>query len=112
MDNLLAKIKNKKFLTNILVYGVIFFMVILLLNWLVKSGQAARNKNQAENFNVYYKKLLEQCDKKKEAYDCCFNSVAHMAAGNFKIAGMGCDPGFKLNLFSCPGSYKWCEMIR
>ena len=27
----------------------------MCINWLIKSGQADRNKNQAENFNVYYK---------------------------------------------------------
>ena len=112
MDNLSDKIKNKKFQKKILIYIIIFVVIILLLNWLIKSGQSNRNKNQAENFNAYYKGLLAQCDKASAAYNCCFNSVAYMAANNFKQAGIGCDPGFKLNMFKCEGSYKWCEMVR
>ena len=112
MDDLLTKIKNKKFQKNILIYFIIFVVIILLLNWLIKSQQANRNQNQVENFNAYYKGLLNQCGKDKEVYNCCFNSVAHMAASNLKIAGIGCEPSFKLNTFNCKGSYKWCEMAR
>lgn len=111
MGNLSDKIKNKRFQKKILIYIIIFVVIILLLNWLAKSEQANR-MNQAENFNVYYKGLLAQCDKASAAYTCCFNSVAYMAANNFKQAGIGCDPGFKLNMFKCEGSYKWCEMVR
>lgn len=111
MNDLLDKLR-KKFLINILIYAVIFVVIIFLLNWLIKSGQADRDKNQAENFNEYYKSLLAQCGEEKEIYDCCFNSVAFMAANNYKIGGIGCDPGFKINTYNCQGSYKWCEMIR
>ncbi|MDO8667700.1 MAG: hypothetical protein Q7K35_01220 [bacterium] len=105
---------NKNFKKNILVYLVIFIVIILLLNWLIKSGQANRSKNQAENFNVYYKELLRQCGiKDKELYNCCFSSIELMSANNFKLAsGIGCDPGFKINTFKCLGSFKWCEMAR
>ena len=112
MDEITGKLKNKKFQRNVLIYIIIFVVIIFLLNWLIKSGQADRNKNQAENFNAYYKGLLVQCGKDKKAYDCCFNSVEYMAANNLELAGIGCNPAFKLNTFSCPGSYKWCEMIR
>ncbi|MDP2737096.1 MAG: hypothetical protein Q8O59_04975 [bacterium] len=112
MDDLLAKIKNKKFQKNILIYFIIFVVIILLLNWLVKSMQTNRNKNQAENFNVYYSQLLKQCGQEKKVYDCCFNSVAYMAANNYKTAEISCNPGFKINTYNCQGSYKWCEMIR
>ncbi|MDD4272059.1 MAG: hypothetical protein PHF50_04640 [Patescibacteria group bacterium] len=103
---------NKKFQKNILIFAVIFILIILLLNWLIKSGQASRNKNQTEDFNVYYKELLARCGQEKKVYDCCFNSVAYMASNNLKLAGIGCNPGLKLNAYSCLGSYKWCEMIR
>ena len=112
MDEIKAKLKNKKFQKNILIYLLIFIAIIFLVNWLIKSGQADRNKNQAENFNVYYKNLLEQCGREQKTHDCCFNSVAFMAANNLKLGGVSCDPGFKINTFSCAGSYKWCEMIR
>jgi len=112
MGETLNKFKNKNFQKNILIYAIIFVAVIFLLNWLVKSSQAGRNKNQAENFNVYYKELLRRCEKDGKIYDCCFNSVTYMAANNLKTAGIGCDPGFKLNTFDCQGAYKWCEMIR
>ena len=112
MGELSAKLKNKKFQKTILIYFVIFLAIIFLLNWLIKSGQADRNKNQAENFNDYYKGLSAQCGKDKEIHDCCFNSVAYMAQNDLKVAGIGCEPGFKLNTFSCKGTYKWCEMIR
>jgi len=112
MDNLSDKIKNKKFQKKILICIIIFVVIILLLNWLIKSGQANRSKNQAENFNAYYKGLLVQCDKQGAAYNCCSNSVAYMAANGFKQAGISCNPGFRLNTYSCAGSYKWCEMIR
>ena len=112
MSEITDKLKNKEFQKNVLIYIVIFLVVIFVLNWLVKSGQAARNKNQVENFNPYYKDLLVQCGKDKEVNNCCFNSVAYMAAGNYKLAGIGCEAGFKLNTFRCEGSYRWCEMIR
>jgi len=112
MSDLLEKIKNRKFQKNILVYAIIFVIIILLLNWLIKSQAANRNKNQAESFDAYYSQLLAHCGKEKKVYDCCFNSVAYMAASNFEIAGIGCNPGFKLNTFNCQGSLKWCEMIR
>lgn len=105
-------IKDK--LKNILVVLVVFIIVILLLNWLVKSQEASRNKSQVENFNAYYKELLRQCSAKdKKLYDCCFSSVELMSVNNFKLAsGIGCEPGFKINTYKCLGSYKWCEMAR
>ncbi|MBI4779423.1 hypothetical protein HY797_03155 [Candidatus Falkowbacteria bacterium] len=113
MSDLSDKIKDRKFQINVLVYAVIFIVVIIFLNWLIKSGQADRSKNQVENFNDYYKSLLAKCDKENEKiYDCCLDSVKYMAAANFELAGIGCKPGFKLNTFNCIGSYKWCEMIR
>jgi len=112
MSDLFDKLKNKKFQKNVLIYFMIFIVIIFLTNWLVKSGQNDRNKNQAENFNAYYKGLLAQCGQEKKVYDCCFNSVSYMAANDLKQAGIGCEPGFKLNTFGCKGSYKWCEMIR
>jgi len=112
MDEIIAKLKIKKFKKNIIIYFIIFIIIIILLNWLAKSGQANRNKNQEKNFNDYYKQLLNQCNKDKKIYDCCFDSVAYMAAGDLKTTEAGCNPGFKPNTFNCPGSYKWCEMIR
>ncbi|MFA6306212.1 MAG: hypothetical protein WCV70_00415 [Patescibacteria group bacterium] len=113
MDDIKDKFKNKKFQANIIIYAVIFVIIILLLNWLVKSGQTSRNKNQEENFSDYYKSLLVKCDKQDEKiYNCCFASVAYMAANNLELAGIGCQPAFKLNTFGCLGSYKWCEMVR
>jgi hypothetical protein len=112
MSDLFDKIKNKKFQKNIIIYFIIFLVMIFIVSWLVKSGQTARNKNQTENFNAYYKELLARCGKESESYNCCYNSVAYMASNSLKTAGIGCDPGFKINTFNCQGSYRWCEMIR
>ena len=112
MGDIRAKLKDRKLWKKILIYFFIFILIIFLLNWLIKSGQADRDKNQAENFNVYYKNLLGQCGKEKKVSDCCFDSVAYMAVNDLKTAGIGCEPGFKLNTFSCQGSYRWCEMAR
>ncbi|GEM_PF-7017187 len=112
MDQIKNKLKNKNFQKKLLIYIIIFLAIIFIINWLVKSGQADRNKNQTENFSAYYKQLLSQCGREKEVYSCCFNSVALMAANNYKLAGIGCQPGFKLNTFDCAGAYKWCEMKR
>ena len=112
MGQVLNKFKNKKFRSLVFLYLIIFLIIIFLLNWLIKSSQAVRNKSQEENFSVYYKELLGRCDKDEKNYDCCFNSIAYMAANNLKLVGAGCGPGFKLNTFDCQGAYKWCEMIR
>lgn len=114
MDDLLEKCKDKKYQKNFLIYLVVAIAIILLLNWLVKSGQADRSKNQAENYNAYYKELLRQCGvKDKQLYDCCASSVESMAANNYKLTStIGCEPGFKINTYKCLGAYKWCEMIR
>ena len=71
MNNLSIKIKF------FLIYFIIFLIIIFLLNWLIKSSQAVRNKSQEENFSVYYKELLGRCDKDEKNYDCCFNSIAY-----------------------------------
>ncbi len=97
----------------IIIYIVVFVIAVFLLNWLIKSQAAGRNKNQAENFNKYYKELAARCDNKdKKAYDCCFNSVVFMAAYNLRPAGISCEPGYKINTYECLGSFKWCEIIR
>jgi hypothetical protein len=98
----------------ILVYLAVFIIVVILLNWFIKSLESNRNKNEVSNFNGYYKELLYLCgNKDKQLYDCCINSVTYMAAGNYQLApGLGCQFGLKLNTFSCQGSYKWCEMVR
>ena len=105
---------DKKLWKKILLYLIIFLIIIFTVNWLVKSGQTRRNKNQAENFNGYYKNLLAGCQNKDaKLYACCFDSVAYMANNNFQqSSAIRCNPGFKLNTFNCPGAYKWCEMIR
>ncbi len=113
MEDTKAILRDKKFQKKILIYLIIFIVIIFVVNWLIKSRQADRNKNQAENFNAYYKQLLAQCSYDKKIYDCCFNSVAYMAENNYKLAtAIGCEPGYKINTYNCQGSYKWCEMFR
>jgi len=113
-EDISDKFKDKKFQKNILIYGVIFVIVIILVNWLIRARQNNYNKSEAESFSKYYQELMARCDNKdKKAYNCCFSSVAYMAAGNHELApGLGCRFGFKLNTFNCQGSYKWCETIR
>ncbi|MDO8592470.1 MAG: hypothetical protein Q7R92_01690 [bacterium] len=105
---------SKKFKKIILIFAAFFMVAVLLVNWLIKSGQAGRSKNQIENFSDYYKRLLAKCDKKDgKSYNCCLKTVESMASNNYQLAsGLGCPPGFKINTFNCPGSYKWCELIR
>lgn len=109
-----SKLKDRQFKKSIIIGLVIFIVVILILNWFIKSDQAGRNNKQAENFNPYYKNLLSRCgDKEDKNYGCCFNSVQYMSVGGFKLSsGLGCRAGFKLNTFNCQNSYKWCEPIR
>lgn len=106
------KLKDKNFIKIAATCLIIFIVIVALLNWLIKSIVAERNKNQAENFNAYYQELLSRCGQEKAVHDCCFNSVAYMSANNFKIADIGCDPGYKVNAYNCLGTYKWCEPIR
>lgn len=109
----LEKFKDKKTQKKILICLVIFILVILLLNWLIRAQQNNRNKSEAESFSKYYKDLMARCDNRdKKVYDCCFNSVSYMAANNLKLAGIGCNFGFRVIAFGCQGSYKWCEMIK
>lgn len=113
-QNITAKLKDKKFQKNILIYLIVFVVIIILLNWLIKSGQNSRNKNETESFNDYYKGLQARCSQEdKELYNCCLASVKQMAASNNKLAAdLGCDLGFKINTLKCLGAYKWCEIIR
>jgi len=114
MDEIKSELKDKKLQKVIIICLIIFIIAVLTASWLVKAGQSDRNKSQAENFSNYYKELVAKCDNKdKKVYDCCFNSVAYMAAGNYQLApGLGCQFGFKLNTFNCQSSYSWCEMTR
>jgi len=114
MGNIKSKFKDKKFIKTLLIFLAIFIVVIILLNWLVKSGENGRQKSNADSFSDYYKGLMARCQRQDEKlYDCCFASVERMALGNLELApGMGCQPGFKINTYRCLGSYKWCEMIR
>lgn len=105
---------DKKIIKAVLFCLIIFIVIIVLLNWLAKSQQNSRFKNEASNFNDYYKELLRQCgNKDKQLYNCCSASVELMAANNYKLASnLGCDFGYKVDTYECLGSFKWCELIR
>ena len=114
MNDVKDKLRDKKFQKKFLICLAIFMIMVFSLNWLVKSQQESRQKNEVSNFSPYYKGLLAKCGQSDKAvYDCCFASVELMAANNYKSApAIGCEPGYKINTYGCLGSYKWCEMPR
>lgn len=68
-------------------------------------------KNRVSNFEGYYGELAKQCvENYKEGPNCCLGSVDAIRKGGYKLSQDGtCDDGFRVEMFKCIGSYKWCE---